>query len=94
VNEPASDFELLTLRELAAGASKGPWRAMIEGRDHESGDSFIMIGEEGSAEDMYVFRDSMPAAAADLEFIAAARNLVPKLLDEIDQLRRCRDVTP
>lgn len=89
MSDVVSDFELLALRELVAGASEGPWRAMIEGRDHESGDSFIMIGaEDDRGEDMYVFRDSTPAAAADLDFIATARNVVPKLLDEIDRLRK------
>lgn len=88
MSDVVSDFELLALRELVAGASEGPWRAMIEGRDHESGDSFIMIGSgDDRREDMYVFRDSTPAAAADLDFIATARNVVPKLLDEIERLR-------
>jgi hypothetical protein len=61
---------------------------MVEGRDHTSGDSFIMIGREDDRdEDMYVSRDSGPASAADLDFIAAARNYLPRLLDEIIELR-------
>jgi hypothetical protein len=65
---------------------------MVEGRDHTSGDSFIMIGsEDNHAEDMYVTRDSRPASSADLDFIAAARNFLPCLLDEITRLRSGHD---
>jgi hypothetical protein len=80
------EFELLTLRQLAADASPAPWVSYVEGRDHDSGDNFIQVND-GDDADMYVFRDTTPASAADQDFIAAARNLVPKLLDELDRLR-------
>jgi hypothetical protein len=84
-----SDAELDKLRRLSASAAPAPWRAMVEGRDHNSGDSFIMIGNDDDRdEDMYVSRDSGPASAPDLDFIAAARNYLPRLLDEITELRR------
>ena len=87
-----SDIELDELRKLCASATPAPWRAMIEGRDHSSGDSFIMIGRDGDRdEDMYVSRDSGPASASDLDFIAAARNYLPRLIDEIAELRRQRE---
>jgi hypothetical protein len=38
-------------------------------------------------EDLYLSRDSGPAGVADHDFIAAARNLMIDLLDEIDRLR-------
>jgi len=61
---------------------------MIEGRDHVSGDSFIMIGREDDRdEDLYLMRDSGPASASDHDFVAAARNWVVVLLDEVDRLR-------
>jgi hypothetical protein len=37
---------------------------------------------------MYITRDSGPASAPDLDFIAAARNYLPRLIDEIAELRR------
>ncbi len=87
-----ADAELAELRRLSGRAAPAPWRAMIEGRDHTSGDSFIMIGREDDRdEDMYVSRGSGPAAAADLEFIAAARNYLARLLDEITKLRSEHD---
>ena len=87
-----SDAELDELRQLCASATPEPWRAMVEGRDHSSGDSFIMIGRDDDRdEDMYVSRDSGPASASDLDFIAAARNYLPRLVDEIAELRRQRE---
>ena len=84
-----SDAEIDELRRLCADAAPAPWRAMIEGRDHSAGDSFIMIGRDDDRdEDMYVTRDSGPASASDLDFIAAARNYLPRLIDEIAELRR------
>lgn len=83
-----TDAELDDLRRLSERVAPAPWRAMVEGRDHTSGDSFIMIGREDDRdEDMYVSRDSGPASSADLDFIAAARNYLPRLLDEIARLR-------
>lgn len=87
-----TNAELDELRRLCERAAPAPWRAMIEGRDHTSGDSFIMIGREDDRdEDMYVSRDSGPASPADLDFIAATRNYLPRLLDEIAELRSGHD---
>lgn len=43
--------------------------------------------EDDRDEDIYVSRDSGPAGPAYLEFIVAARNYLPRLLDEIAELR-------
>jgi hypothetical protein len=88
-DEPVSDAELDAMQRRVGAASKGPWRSFIEGRDHTSGDSFIMIGREDDRdEDMYVSRDRAPASGADLDFIAGARQDVPRLIAEIKRLRR------
>ena len=63
-------------------------RSMIEGRDHVAGEDFIMIGsDDDRAEDLYLHRETNLASEADHEFIAAARNWIEPLLDEIDRLR-------
>jgi hypothetical protein len=64
MNQPyLTDDELQELRRLADAATPAPWRAMIEGRNHRAGDSFIMTGGEGDRrEDLYLNRDSGPAA--------------------------------
>jgi hypothetical protein len=78
-----STEELLSLADLCRRASGAPWQAVIEGRDQTSGSSFIMVGpEDDRADDMYVSRDAGPASVEDLGFIAAARNYLPRLVEE------------
>jgi hypothetical protein len=90
-DKPLSDDEFDELEALTAGASGAPWRAFVEGRDHTSGDDFIRVGEgETREEDMYVSRGMRPASAADLDFIAAARNYIPRLIAEVRRLRERR----
>lgn len=36
-----TDAELVRIQALCDGATAGPWKSYIEGRDHESGSSFI-----------------------------------------------------
>lgn len=80
----------LTLEELEAietrskRASSGPWRSMIEGRDHTSGSSFIMTGLTGArGNDIELYG----ATEADQDFIAHARQDVPRLIAEVRRLR-------
>lgn len=87
-HDPMSDDELDEIARRVANASKGPWESFIEGRDQFGGDSFIRIGGLSDEEpDMYVTRDLTPAATTDLDFIAHARQDIPRLLAEIHRLR-------
>jgi hypothetical protein len=62
---------------------------MIEGRDHMSGDNFILTGTElERGPDLYVNEDLAPASVACLDLIAAARTYLPLLLDEISELKQ------
>ena len=62
-----------------------PWKAYIEGRDHESGTSIIKTGEsEKRGEDIEI----LGATTADFDFIAHARQDIPKLIEEIRELRK------
>jgi hypothetical protein len=67
---------------------------MLESPDYESGDSFIMTGTGGDRdEDLYLSLGSGgPASDADHDFIAAARQdlprHLPRLLAEVDRLRK------
>jgi hypothetical protein len=64
---------------------------MVEGRDHTSGDNFIMIGEGTTrGEDMYISRGQRQASVADQDFIAHARQDIPRLVHEITALREAR----
>jgi hypothetical protein len=83
-----SEEVLDMLTTLHERADPGPWTAMVEGRDHVSGDSFIQVGEDGDRrEDMYVTRDSGPADVTTLDLIAAVRTYLPVLVQEIRRLR-------
>ncbi len=73
------DEELLAIRQRAENATAGPWKAFIEGRDMQCGSSFIQT----QGEDI----ELIGATEADYDFIANARQDIPKLLDEIERLK-------
>jgi hypothetical protein len=83
---PLTDAELDKLARLTAAASPAPWVASVEGRDHTSGDDVVLVGDPRE-EDMYITRGTSPASATDLDFIAAARNLLPRLITELKSYR-------
>jgi hypothetical protein len=80
---PISDAELDAMLARCTAATPGPWKSYIEGRDHESGSDFIMTGPGGSGEDI----ELTGATRADQDFIANARQDVPRLIAEIRRLR-------
>ena len=87
-----TDEELDAIQARAAAATPGPWEAFVEGRDHLAGDDFIRTGGlNDDAPDMYVDlfygARKMPAPPADLDFIAAARQDIPRLIAEVRRLR-------
>ena len=87
-----TEQELDEIRNRAQSATKGPWKSYIEGRDHESGDCFIMTGiKEGQdiwnksrGEDIHL----TGTTHADQDFIANARQDIPRLLDYISELKK------
>jgi hypothetical protein len=90
--EPISDTELDEIERRCTAASKAPWQSFIEGRDHWGGDNFIRVGGlDDNEPDMYISRTTSaglkPAAAEDLDFIAHARQDIPRLVAEIKRLR-------
>ena len=95
-----TDAEIDELRRLCAHATPAPWRAMVEGRDHSAGDSFIMIGRDDDRdEDMYVTRDL--GAASNLALISlqphvtTCRGLSTRSPSSVARVRRsCCFLTP
>lgn len=76
---PALTHEYLQeLKQLLADATPGPWTSFVEGRDHESGSSFIRTGGDDI--------ELSGASAADQDFIARARQDVALLIAEIERL--------
>jgi len=79
-----TEEELIQIEHRANSAQPGPWKAYIEGRDHDSGSSFIMTGTEHQrGEDIEMYR----ATIADYDFIANARQDITRLIDEIRKLK-------
>jgi hypothetical protein len=83
--------ELKEMKLRYEATSVAPWVSFIEGRDCESGSSFIMTGipkgdhiwGENRGEDLYV----TGGINADLDFISHARQDIPRLLEEIERLK-------
>lgn len=79
-----ADEELEAIRRRCDAASPGPWVSHVEGRDHTSGSSFVMTGV-GASRGTNI--ELTGATVADQDFIAHARQDIPRLLDEISRLR-------
>jgi hypothetical protein len=87
--------DLEAIKARCEATSVAPWVSFIEGRDCESGSSFIMTGiSEGEhiwgknrGEDLYL----TGGTNADLDFIAHARQDIPRLLEEIERLKKIID---
>jgi hypothetical protein len=87
--------ELESIKARCEATSIAPWVSFIEGRDCESGSSFIMTGipkgeniwGETRGEDLEI----SGATNADLDFIAHARQDIPDLINEIERLKNIID---
>ena len=85
-DDPLSDAQLDELEALSDAASPAPWIA--ESEPAIGGPEFIMITDyDDSQPDMYVQHDDKPAPAAELKFIAAARNSIARLIAAVRRYR-------
>jgi hypothetical protein len=89
-----SEEGLTIIEGRAAAATPAPWKSFVEGRDHESGSDFIRTGGlDEACPDLYREHDSpdrtgvVPAPVEDQDFIAHARQDVPRLVAEVRRLR-------
>ena len=79
-----SDKELEEINGRLQNATKGTWKAYIEGRDFTSGSSFIMtVSDDERGSDI----ELIGASDADIDFIAYAKQDIPKLINEIKRLK-------
>ena len=87
MDEPLSNQELSELETLTEAAAPAPWVAFIVGPGMAS-PSFVRLDGVGDfPPDMYIMYDREIAPSADIEFIAAARNYMPRLLAELRHRR-------
>jgi hypothetical protein len=75
-----NDDEIAAIKERYEQTTPGPWRSYVEARETFSGSSFIMTG----GEDMYL----TGASVADQDFIAHARQDIPRLVAEVERLKK------
>ena len=71
--------ELQAMNRRVEAATAGPWHSFVEGRDHTAGSSFIRT----SGDDI----ELTGATEADQDFIASARQDLPRLIEEVRRLR-------
>ena len=79
-----TEIELTEIENRVNQTQNGPWKAFIEGRDHESGSSFIMTGTESNRGDDI---ELLGATIADIDFIANAKQDITNLLQMIKELQ-------
>jgi hypothetical protein len=82
--EPLTNEYLKEVRERCEATTNSPWISFIEGRNHSSGSSVIIRGINGTEDDLYL----TGATEEDQDFVAHARQDIPRLLDEIERLRK------
>lgn len=80
------EAELGRLEAACSKATPGPWYSFVEGRDHESGSSFIQT----AGHDI----ELTGATPEDQDFIASARNAMPLLIAEVRRLRALAERGP
>jgi hypothetical protein len=78
-NGPLTGDEIEAIKARCEQATAGPWRSFIEKRDKFSGSDFIRT----AVEDIYL----SGATIADYDFIAHARQDIPRLIAEMELLR-------
>jgi hypothetical protein len=89
----------LTAEEIAAmkgrveATTPGPWKSYFEGRDHTGGDSFIQT----LTQDIYISAEDYAGGkghfCADQDFIANAKQDIPRLIAEVERLQSLLRIT-
>ncbi len=80
-----TEEELKEIEIRESCTQNGPWKAYIEGRDHESASNFIMTG---NAENRATDIEMTGATVNDYDFIANAKQDIPRLINEIRELKK------
>ena len=80
-----TDGDLERIERRCNAATKGPWESFVEGRDHLGGSDFIRTG---GLDDDSPDIELIGATVEDQDFIAHARQDVPRLLEEVRRLKR------
>lgn len=86
-DDEITEDELAAMKARIDATTPGPWTSMIEGRDCWNGDSFI----DTATQDIYLSAEDYVGGGghycADQDFIAHARQDMPRLIAEVERLR-------
>lgn len=83
-----TQLELEKVLEICNKATDAPWISYVEGRDFESGSSFIMTGGTENRDYDIEFIKIRPS---DQDFIAMARNVMPMIIEELIKLKYSKE---
>jgi hypothetical protein len=78
-NAPLNEIEIAEMKRRCELATPGPWISFVENREKFSGSDFIRTG----GDDIYLTGSTV----ADQDFIAHARQDIPKLIAEVERLK-------
>ncbi len=81
-----NEQELVEIEKRCKHSTQGPWKAYIEGRDHTSGSHVIITGVKSG--DYGEAFEIDGARADDYDFIANAKQDIPRLIEEIRRLKK------
>lgn len=77
---PLSPKRLEDVARRCDQASPAPWRVFLESDGGVGGGSVIWVSDADEEPDLYLWMGSEPATDADYEFVAAARQDLPRLV--------------
>ena len=75
-----SDDDTMEIKKRCDEGTPGLWRSHVEDREEMSGSVFTVTGDE----DIYL----TGAAVADQDFIVPARQDIPRLIAEVERVRK------
>lgn len=81
--QPLGDRELEAIERRCQGATPGPWRPFLESEGGLGGSSVIWVSDRDDESDLYLWLGAELAPDADFEFVATARQDIPRLLDAV-----------
>lgn len=81
--EPLADRELEAIARRCQAATPGPWRPFLESEGGLGGSSVIWVSDDENEADLYVWLGATLAPDADFDFVASARQDIPRLLDAL-----------
>jgi hypothetical protein len=77
---PIAETELDDIDSRCARASPGPWKAFLETEGGLGGSNVIWVSERDDEPDLYLWYRGSMASDADFEFVASARQDIPRLV--------------